>query len=324
MPSIEPAAETFAATTASVPSAVAIDCATEANAITASLQAATINGDKEGDATEPFPALPAELVLIVVQCAVVGAGVACIPAICLVAKDWAAAALDDELWAAALNGIPHRLVVWQSGGTDNDVFMVFGSAYSVQGFGGWRGVFRWTTELDRHIRAPTPATTRAIKQWLKRAGELHHRTELARLLLHSLLEYSSDEQPPRWGELTKAIQGNKKLLCKAFRFGTEDEQMHLMCSGLFEVQAFCYRHSWPEKLLKNLFYILYECDVVEEDAFMAWVEDVDSVAPGKDRAIYLAHEFLTWLHVSERSDTSTEVMAEEGSGDEEDVLRGHW
>ena len=64
---------------------------------------------------------------------------------------------------------------------------------------------------------------------------------------------------------------------------------------LYEVQAFCYARQMPQGLIKKLFYNLYETDVVFEDAYGVWREDVNDETPGKDKALFQVNEFLQWL-----------------------------
>ena len=68
------------------------------------------------------------------------------------------------------------------------------------------------------------------------------------------------------------------------------------------------RKGWPNGLIKKLFYNLYETDVVFEDAYGVWREDVVDSTPGKDKALFQVNEFLQWL----------DEAAEEGEDAEED------
>ena len=57
---------------------------------------------------------------------------------------------------------------------------------------------------------------------------------------------------------------------------------------VYEVQAFCHEHQWPTGLVKKLFYNLYETDIIFEDAYGVWREDVSDATPGKDKALFQA------------------------------------
>ena len=66
------------------------------------------------------------------------------------------------------------------------------------------------------------------------------------------------------------------------------------------------RKGWPQGLIKKVFYNLYETDIVFEDAYSVWREDVSDETPGKDRALFQVNEFLQWL---------AEAAEEEGDDD---------
>jgi translation initiation factor 4G len=74
------------------------------------------------------------------------------------------------------------------------------------------------------------------------------------------------------------------------------------------VQAFCHKLQWPQGLIKKVFYQMYETDVVFEDAFGVWREDLTDETPGKDKALIQVNEFLQWL----------DEAAEEEDGENDD------
>ena len=100
-------------------------------------------------------------------------------------------------------------------------------------------------------------------------------------------------------QLNAAIKERAKLLRKFLQVGKESEQMTLMCASLYEVQAYCMRKGWPDKLMKKLFYQLYEADVILEEAYAVWREDTLDETPGKDKALFQVNEFLQWLETTE-------------------------
>ena len=111
-------------------------------------------------------------------------------------------------------------------------------------------------------------------------------------------------------KLCKQIERCAKLLQKCTASTqSESKRLYKQANCLYEVQAFCAAQQWPSGLIKKLFYNLYESDVVFEDAYGVWREDVNDDTPGKDKALFQVNEFLQWL----------DEAAEEGEGDEEDA-----
>ena len=52
----------------------------------------------------------------------------------------------------------------------------------------------------------------------------------------------------------------------------------------------------------QLFFQLYDVDVVFEDAYSVWREDVDNETPGKQQALFQVQEFLNWLETAAEDD----------------------
>ena len=72
------------------------------------------------------------------------------------------------------------------------------------------------------------------------------------------------------------------------------------------MQAFCNTLSFPSGLLKKIFYHLYNEDVVFEEAYSVWREDLGDSTPGKMEALVHAREFLEWLDTAEEDEEGRE------------------
>jgi hypothetical protein len=69
------------------------------------------------------------------------------------------------------------------------------------------------------------------------------------------------------------------------------------------VHTWCLPHpvtrlGWPQDLMKKVFYNLYETDIIFEDAYVVWREDVVDDTPGKNTALFQVNEFLQWLSIA--------------------------
>jgi hypothetical protein len=133
-------------------------------------------------------------------------------------------------------------------------------------------------------------------------------SKLERTVMRCVLEAAVQEgQAPAAPKLCKQIERCAKLLQKCTASTqSESKRLYKQANCLYEVQAFCASQGWPTGLIKKLFYNLYESDVVFEDAYGVWREDVNDDTPGKDKALFQVNEFLQWL----------DEAAEEGEGDE--------
>jgi len=77
------------------------------------------------------------------------------------------------------------------------------------------------------------------------------------------------------------------------------ETTPLQLAGVFEVQAFWHSLKQPKHLLASIFQRLYDDDVVLEESFRVWREDVDDPTPGKLDALVQANRWLQWLETAE-------------------------
>lgn len=153
--------------------------------------------------------------------------------------------------------------------------------------------------LLQAMRATPPESDGAIMEWVGERIEPNvPNVQLARLVMRSLLEATCAETPSST-KLHHAIAERAKLLRKFLQVGKESEQMTLMFNSLYEVQDYCARKDWPEKLMKKLFYQLYEADVILEEAFTVWREDTSDQGANKMKALVQVNEFLQWLETTE-------------------------
>merc|ERR1711908_42973 len=72
-------------------------------------------------------------------------------------------------------------------------------------------------------------------------------------------------------------------------------ELQRQAACLFEVQAFCNTLSFPSGLLKKIFYHLYNEDVVFEEAYSVWREDLGDSTPGKMEALVHARNSSSGL-----------------------------
>lgn len=52
-------------------------------------------------------------------------------------------------------------------------------------------------------------------------------------------------------------------------------------------------------MLLRFFMNLYDMEVVEEEAFLKWKEEVNDQYPGKGKALFQVNQWLTWLEQAE-------------------------
>ncbi|XP_055378882.1 eukaryotic translation initiation factor 4 gamma 2 [Condylostylus longicornis] len=83
-------------------------------------------------------------------------------------------------------------------------------------------------------------------------------------------------------------------------FLTGDTQLQLI--AVYALQVFCYNARFPKGMLCRWFKNLYESNVIEEEAFFRWKEEVTDEYPGKGTALFQVNQWLTWLEQAESED----------------------
>eukprot|EP00911_Craspedida_sp_UC1_P002106 UC1_evm2s1619 len=74
------------------------------------------------------------------------------------------------------------------------------------------------------------------------------------------------------------------------------------------LQMACFAAGFPRGLMLRLAMLLYDLDVVEEEAWMHWREDLDDEVPGKGQALIAVNEYLNWMKAAEEeSESESEV-----------------
>merc|ERR1711871_1615272 len=115
---------------------------------------------------------------------------------------------------------------------------------------------------------------------------------MGRAVLNAAVE---GDEAPSATKICKQIERCAKLLKKSLDAKETPVRLVKQAGCLYEVQALCHATNWPAGPMKKLFYNLYETDIVFEDAYGVWREDVNDQTPGKDKALFQVNQFLQWL-----------------------------
>ncbi|XP_030377134.1 eukaryotic translation initiation factor 4 gamma 2 [Scaptodrosophila lebanonensis] len=79
-------------------------------------------------------------------------------------------------------------------------------------------------------------------------------------------------------------------------------QNELQLMALYALQLFCYNENFPKGMLCRWFKYLYDSEIIEEEAFVLWKEEISDKYPGKGSALFQVNAWLTWLQEAESED----------------------
>uniref|UniRef100_F6R3K6 W2 domain-containing protein n=1 Tax=Ciona intestinalis TaxID=7719 RepID=F6R3K6_CIOIN len=170
------------------------------------------------------------------------------------------------------------------------------------------------TKLNEQLN--TDPAPQVVYRWIREnvSSELYSHPEFIHVLTSSCLHHVTKQSSLKAGvdrgqNVPKTIQEEEKNLLKKIKpilqkFVHDDTNLQL--HALHTVQAFCHDKDFPKGLLLRMFNLLYNEDVIDEEVFISWKEDVNSNFPGKGKALFQVNSWLTWLQEADTEDDDDE------------------
>ncbi|XP_018114761.1 eukaryotic translation initiation factor 4 gamma, 2 S homeolog isoform X1 [Xenopus laevis] len=170
-------------------------------------------------------------------------------------------------------------------------------------------------ELLKQIEIdPSPQT---IYKWIKDniSLKLHVDKGFVNILMTSFLQYISnevcpEEEPDLLAAPSKEQLEQEKQLLLAFKPVMQKflhDHVDLQVSALYALQVHCCSKIFPKGMLLRFFVHFYDMEIIEEEAFLAWKEDITQEFPGKGKALFQVNQWLTWLETAEEEESEEEA-----------------
>jgi len=87
------------------------------------------------------------------------------------------------------------------------------------------------------------------------------------------------------------------------------DRVDLQVIAIYALQSAWFALDCPKVMLLRWFMNTYELDLVEEESFFKWKEDIRDDYPGKGKALFQVNQWLNWLAEEEED-------GEDGDGDD--------
>lgn len=71
-------------------------------------------------------------------------------------------------------------------------------------------------------------------------------------------------------------------------------------------RVFLSSHVLSIGMLLRWFLMLYDLEVIEEEVFIKWKEDINDEFPGKGKALFQVNQWLTWLQEADEEESDSE------------------
>jgi len=170
-------------------------------------------------------------------------------------------------------------------------------------------------------------TPNSLYRWLKDNvdSSLQMTTEFVQVLFTCILKFiisevakQSNEKPSEKSENeiqqqsqtngTNIADHEKDILIKYQQVlqAFLHEQPSLQLIVLYALQSHCFLIGFPKGMLLRWFMMLYDLEIIEEEVFIKWKEDINDSFPGKGKALFQVNQWLTWLEEAEEEEDEDE------------------
>lgn len=173
-------------------------------------------------------------------------------------------------------------------------------------------LMRIQAELSRQIRADPNATV--YYKWIRDNvdSKLYSDSAFITILVTVIFTYITGETTLKEGidvnaaPQDKALVEREKELLDKFKGVLQKfllDKIDLHVTANYALQVFAFNKNSPKGLLLRMFVNLYDMEIIYEEAFTRWKEEVNDLHPGKGQALFQVNNWLTWL---EQSDEESE------------------
>ncbi|KAL3266980.1 hypothetical protein HHI36_011128 [Cryptolaemus montrouzieri] len=162
-------------------------------------------------------------------------------------------------------------------------------------------LLRIQAELSRQLQ--TEPNPQAFYRWIRdhldpaSLAEPGFVSALVTALLKHITSEASESETDE-----KIISDKEKTLLSKYRPVLQAflrEKLSLQLAALYSLQTHFYSLSFPRGQLLRWFMAMYDLEIVDEEAYFNWKEDVTDAYPGKGQALFQVNHWLTWLQEAE-------------------------
>ncbi|XP_072320773.1 eukaryotic translation initiation factor 4 gamma 2a isoform X2 [Eucyclogobius newberryi] len=169
-------------------------------------------------------------------------------------------------------------------------------------------------ELLKQIKVdPSP---QSIYKWIKDniSPTLHTDKGFVNILMTSFLQYimyeiNPDDDEEQLVSPSKEQLDEEKQLLLSFKPVMQKflhDHVELQVGALYALQVQCNSKGFPKGMLLRYFVHFYDLEIIEEEAFLSWKEDITQDYPGKGKALFQVNQWLTWLETAEEEESEDE------------------
>ncbi|XP_074039402.1 N-acetyltransferase 1 [Leptinotarsa decemlineata] len=163
-------------------------------------------------------------------------------------------------------------------------------------------LLRIQADLTRQLQ--TDPNPQSFYKWIKENLEPSNFNDsgFINALMTVLLKYITQESTANGGDNEKSIIEKETTLLKRYQpilhtFLQDKSSLQLV--ALYSLQMHFHSLGFPKGQLLRWFVALYDMEIVDEEAFLHWREDVTDAYAGKGNALFQVNQWLNWLENAE-------------------------
>ncbi|KAL1505220.1 hypothetical protein ABEB36_004834 [Hypothenemus hampei] len=160
-------------------------------------------------------------------------------------------------------------------------------------------------QADMARQLATDPNPQAFYKWIKENLESANFKDpgFINALVTVLLKYITQEAQAAGDE--KAVAEKETSLLERYQpilhaFLRDKSSLQLV--AVYSLQMHFYAQNFPRGQLLRWFVAMYDLEIIDEEAFLNWKEDVTDAYPGKGHALFQVNHWLTWLQEAESED----------------------
>ncbi|XP_050303552.1 eukaryotic translation initiation factor 4 gamma 2 [Anthonomus grandis grandis] len=164
-------------------------------------------------------------------------------------------------------------------------------------------LLRIQADLTRQLAAdPNP---QVFYKWLKENMETANFNDpgFINALVTVLIKYITQEAQSAGDE--KAVAEKEVSILKRYQPILHEflrDKSSLQLVAVYSLQMHFHAQGFPRGQLLRWFVSMYNLEIVDEEAFLNWKEDITDAYPGKQQALFQVNQWLTWLQETESDD----------------------
>ena len=172
-------------------------------------------------------------------------------------------------------------------------------------------LLRIESELMKQVNSGQDISPKSLYTWIKEHvdPELQKSEGFIITLFTCIAKYVTEKTKPVLAEIereegsnnARIIEAQKDVLSKYAKIFQSFllDRPNLQLALLYALQTYCHQLAFPKGMIFRWFITLYDLEIVDNEVFLKWKEEVNDDYPDKGKALFQVNGWLNWLENQE-------------------------